>query len=148
MAYAATPAIDRVLPRLIPQPNGCWLWPGAVTYRDGYGLVGITINGRPTTRTVHRVVWEGLRGPIPEGMEIDHLCRTRLCANPDHLEVVTHAENQRRMAGNVRPNGHPRTAETSGLNSNGRLVCKICHRAAVRQHRACKKAARTDASGT
>lgn len=47
-------------------------------------------------RRAHRVVYESLVGPIPAGLELDHTCRVRRCVNPDHLEPVTHAENQRR----------------------------------------------------
>lgn len=77
----------------IEDQNGCWIWqrpPG----RNGYGR--LSIDNRPTY--AHRVAWELHRGPIPEGLTIDHLCRVRLCVNPDHLEPVTLAENALRAA--------------------------------------------------
>ena len=71
----------------------CWPFTGYVHVRDGYGRYtenGVTINA-------HRVAWELYNDEfIPEGMQIDHLCRNRVCCNPDHLEVVTKKENERR----------------------------------------------------
>lgn len=77
--------------------SGCWEWTGALNNR-GYG----SMRARPVNRGAHVWSYELFRGPIPSGMEIDHLCRVRHCVNPDHLEAVTHAENTRRgMAGRV-----------------------------------------------
>jgi len=76
----------------IPEPmSGCWLWLGARS--QGYGRY--TPLG--TQGQAHRVIYEMCRGPIPEGLEVDHLCRNHSCVNPAHLEPVTHQENQRRM---------------------------------------------------
>lgn len=72
----------------------CWLWRGAVT-NAGYGQV---TDPETYTRLAHRWSYENLVELIPDGMHIDHLCRVRLCVNPDHLEVVTPEENQRRAA--------------------------------------------------
>ncbi len=69
----------------------CWVWKLSVT-RDGYGQVGH--DGRVTL--VHIVMWTDRNGPVPNGTELDHLCRVPACCNPDHLEAVTHAENNRR----------------------------------------------------
>lgn len=68
----------------------CWIWTGATTVAGerGYGYY--------RKRAAHRVFFEEARGPVPEGMQLDHLCRVRLCVNPDHLEVVTLLENVRR----------------------------------------------------
>jgi hypothetical protein len=71
----------------IVDENGCWLWQRTID-RGGYGA----LNGS----TAHRFVYEMYRGPIPEGLHIDHLCRVRHCVNPDHMEPVTKAENCRR----------------------------------------------------
>jgi hypothetical protein len=135
MGRPYTPAYERVVPRLRIDESGCHVWPGAQSYRDGYGIVGVRVDDRWTVRPVHRVVWEATRGPIPQGLEIDHLCRNRLCANPAHLEVVTHATNMERMAGNVCRHGHPRTPENSSINKEGARICRVCRRIAVNRSR-------------
>lgn len=72
---------------------GCWRWLLALD-RDGYG-VWHHDGGRK--RAAHRVMYELVVGAIPDGLELDHLCRVRSCVNPAHLEAVTHRENSRRM---------------------------------------------------
>ncbi len=67
--------------------TGCWLWNHSL-FRNGYARLGKHI--------AHRVVYEHYKGPIPEGMDLDHLCRVKRCVNPDHLEPVTEADNVRR----------------------------------------------------
>ena len=83
--------LNRLLEERVIDDNGCWLWFRALN-DDGYGRV--YHEGRRWR--CHRLAWIYLRGPIPDGMEMDHLCRVRNCFNPDHLEVVTRAENNRR----------------------------------------------------
>lgn len=73
-------------------PGDCWLWRGAKT--NGYGFV----QRKRKRTTAHRWVWEHINGPVPRGLEIDHLCHVRACVNPDHLEPVTHQENALRAA--------------------------------------------------
>lgn len=70
--------------------EGCWLWTGAVV-GDGYGRFSHDLYA-------HRYAYELLVGPIPDGLHIDHLCRTPLCVNPAHMEPVTAAENNRRRS--------------------------------------------------
>lgn len=69
----------------------CWEWQGYTNPR-GYGQTHIKGAGP----MVHRVVYEGLVGPIPDGMTLDHLCKNKVCVNPAHLEPVTRHENSRR----------------------------------------------------
>lgn len=64
----------------------CWLYAGNINNK-GYGVIG-----SPSTRA-HRATYQTMVGPVPEGLELDHLCRVRACINPDHLEAVTHQEN-------------------------------------------------------
>ena len=71
----------------INQETGCWEWDACLN-DAGYGLKG--------HHRAHRLMYEKHKGPIPEGLQIDHICRNRKCINPDHLEAVTHAENGRR----------------------------------------------------
>lgn len=75
-----------------PEPNsGCWLWSGYIM-PNGYGVVNF--NGRRWL--AHRLVFTIERGRIPDGLEMDHLCRNRCCVNPDHLEPVERVVNVRR----------------------------------------------------
>lgn len=96
---AARPAFERVIERLVVDENGCWLWPGATagpaTHKYGMVQTGSRSDGTRRTVAVHRVVWEHFVGPIAG--ELDHLCRVTLCANPGHLEDVTHQVNMSRM---------------------------------------------------
>lgn len=68
---------------------GCWPWLGRTTAREGYGQ----FDWRGTGVYAHRLAWEFTSGPIPAGMELDHLCHNRSCVNPDHLRPVTHKQN-------------------------------------------------------
>lgn len=71
----------------------CLAWHNTKT-RGGYGVIRIL----GVAHYVHRVAYEMVKGPIPNGMTIDHLCRNRACFNPDHMEPVTRGENCRRGA--------------------------------------------------
>lgn len=73
--------------------GGCWSWE-ASTSTDGYGQ--IRVNGR--AKTVHRLSWEWANGAIPDGMFIDHRCHNRRCVNPEHLRLVTNAQNMQHQA--------------------------------------------------
>lgn len=110
--------------------TGCWLWTGTLR-ADGYGV----INVRRKLHYVHRASYEARVGPIPEGLTIDHLCRTPRCINPDHLEPVTSAENTRRgtspIVANARkthcPKGHPLAPPHLYTRKNGRgRFCRTC----------------------
>lgn len=89
-----------VLPRLIENidfsgpPEGCWVWTAGFN-RYGYGTMSV----RHKKRMAHRLTYELLIGFIPDGFDLDHLCRNTRCVNPAHLEPVTHGENVRRGAG-------------------------------------------------
>jgi hypothetical protein len=73
-------------------PDDCWEWKGARN-SSGYGV----IHFRGKTQGAHRVAYELTQGKIPEGIELDHLCRNRVCCNPVHLEPINHNENMRRV---------------------------------------------------
>ena len=128
------------------EPNtGCWLWIGN-TQNEHYGMFWCGSKRAGTHRKLlaHRVSYEHYKGPIPSALEIDHLCRTRQCVNPDHLEAVTHSENVRRGGAAERwrnithcPQGH----EYSGRNLGGRpgkRTCRACQSAATRRYQARK----------
>ena len=84
--------LDRVLGRCVETEAGCWEYTGMI--HDGYGVLGAT--PAEGTRRVHRIVWIRLRGPVPDGLVLDHLCRNRACCNPEHMEPVPQGENIRR----------------------------------------------------
>ena len=105
--------------------TGCWVWT-ASKKSNGYG--SFTAPGLGAQ--AHRVAYLLLTGPIPGGMHLDHLCRNRLCVNPDHLEPVTQAENNRR-AGAARTHcarGHAYTAANTYRRRNGTRDCRACNR--------------------
>lgn len=79
-----------------PEPNsGCFLWLGTLGPK-GYGLKSFRVAGRSTSMMAHKFYWQLENGLVPDGYELDHKCRNRICVNPAHLEVVTHRENVRR----------------------------------------------------
>lgn len=89
------PLEDRLWPK-IDTSGDCWEWLASTVAGYGQIRIGKTEDGRTRTGKAYRVVYELLVGPVPPGLELDHLCRNKLCCNPDHLEPVTHAENIRR----------------------------------------------------
>ena len=75
---------------------GCWIWMGEDN-NFGYGRLKVGYaNGSIRAIQAHRIAYEVFKGPIPEGLEIDHLCCVKFCCNPDHLEAVTPAINTQR----------------------------------------------------
>jgi len=115
-------------------PASCWPWKASITAK-GYGK--FQIGG--DTKLAHRVAYEQAIGPIPEGLQIDHLCRNRRCINPQHLEAVTGRVNVRRgNTGNRTEciNGHGYTPENTRLDKKGHRYCLQCSRAKAQRHAA------------
>lgn len=118
--------------------TGCWVWMGAI---EGGGYGQYRWPGTPSRRThAHRVSWMLRRGPIPEGMYLDHICRVRCCVNPSHLRVVTPRQNAiensvgaaaKNAAKTHCPLGHPYTTENTyqyQYGTGGLRICKQCSR--------------------
>lgn len=106
----------------------------------GYGRFG---DGHRTF-LAHRWAWTDVVGPIPDGLELDHVCRNPPCVrpDPDHLEPVTHGENVRRgkagwntAAKTHCPAGHPYAGDDLLVNRQGSRVCRRCRNARQRAHR-------------
>lgn len=126
---------ERIAPPFyLPDDNGCWIWQRELDTK-GYGMRRVPPKHKKVQRA-HRWVYEQHRGPISNGLELDHLCRVPACVNPDHLEPVTHRENVRRgsapSAVAARTNrcirGHEFTAENEYRNPNGKRSCRTCRR--------------------
>ncbi len=120
------------------EPDKCWPWL-AYRNRDGYGIFRAATDRRVPA---HRFAYELVIGPIPDGLEIDHLCRVRDCVNPAHMEPVTHRENILRGgsfsalngAKSLCPQGHPLSGDNLYLWGR-RLMrrCRSCDRASRRR---------------
>lgn len=137
MAYAAykpppgTYRAERIHDNITIDANGCWIWQLSISVW-GYGRIKIWVDGGQKLISAHRYAYEALVGPIPDGLQIDHLCRVRSCVNPDHLEPVTPGENTRRRP-KATPitacrRGHAFTPENTRLNPAGFRNCRACDR--------------------
>jgi hypothetical protein len=134
-----TLVIERITPRcVVNESSGCWEWQGA---RNGGGYGTIHFEGG--TKYIHRLVAASAYGPIPDGLQVDHLCRNRICCRPDHLELVTQRTNLLRgesFTGIASRRthcaaGHEYTPDNTGLRAdNGTRVCRTCHRERSRRY--------------
>lgn len=113
-----------VPPAHAPELGPCWLWTGALT-SDGYAVM--EVQDLPTA-SAHRWSYRHHIGPLPDNLELDHLCVVAHCVNPWHLEPVTHAENVRRV--NARkthcPQSHPYDEANTRYQANGGRLCRTC----------------------
>lgn len=137
----ASKAPERFLDKIKVNETGCWEWQGYVSL-EGYGQ--LTYDHRGVV--AHIFSYELFIGPVPMGLELDHLCNIKHCVNPAHLEPVTKAENMRRAGGYAMlgykgglvrgaqlkaithcPQGHPYNAENTYINK-GHRNCRTCQR--------------------
>ena len=126
------PTLERFLAKLRPAPGGCWEWVGA-RVPDGYGQLW---DGSRLV-SAHRWSYEFHVGDVPDGLQLDHLCRNRWCVNPWHLEPVTSGENTRRgrtdlmgaahqLAKTHCPAGHPYDEANTYVAPRGDRQCRTC----------------------
>lgn len=124
--------------------GGCWFWLGDKDERLGYGRC--SRYGRKIM--AHRESYSLFIGPVPPGLELDHLCKNRACVRPDHMEPVTHAENilrgdtfqARNAAKSACDNGHPFDSSNTAIrvrrSRGGRTsrICRTCERQRGRKY--------------
>lgn len=122
----------RFMAQIVEQDDGCWLWMGPRQRKNGVQYGCTRYAGR--NEAAHRVAWRLFRGPIPAGLQIDHLCRVTRCVNPLHLEPVTQRENILRGVGLAAVNarktecirGHQFTPENTIVHCGGKRACRTC----------------------
>lgn len=132
---------DRILNKVKKTPS-CWIWMGGKD-SAGYGrtYIGGKAEGKSIYRIAHRIIYELFRGTDISGLELDHICRNKICVNPDHLDPVTHLENVRRgISGQYLrkrthcPSGHEYSTSNTSFYKNMRS-CKTCKRIKRRNRR-------------
>ncbi|TMS00113.1 HNH endonuclease signature motif containing protein [Nonomuraea basaltis] len=144
------PIAEQLLRKVTPGHGGCWIWTGIVI-NSGYPRLGITRQNKTKQYLAHRLSYQLFVGPIPEGMQIDHLCMVRRCVNPQHLEAVTPQINVLRSPNTIASRwghrthcerGHEYTAENTYLQprrdnpDKTSRVCRTCKKAWKRDRKA------------
>jgi hypothetical protein len=120
--------VDRtVLGPTHPELGTCWLFTGTTT---PYGRIA-----KARDSYTHRLGWKLLRGDIPRDKELHHRCGVYACWNPDHLELVTHAENQWYLRKTHCKHGHPLSGDNLRIGPNGVRTCRACNAANQRAFR-------------
>ncbi len=116
--------------------NGCILWTGPVNVVSGYGVTATHV-----PLYAHRVAWEQAHGPIPEGMQVDHLCRVRTCINVEHMQLLdpsTHGTKSNAdrwtILGDSVKCRHGHIGERA-MTRRGTWYCRACNRERQRQRR-------------
>lgn len=141
-----TPLFDRLMEKIEQDSNGCWLFTGYLTPK-GYGTITQRVPVSKIWRA-HRLAYEFFIGPIPPGLEPDHLCRVRHCINPTHLELVTGRVNRLRGISVSALNavktacihGHPFDTANTTRRQDGSRGCRACGRFYWHQHKHLRRA--------
>lgn len=136
----ARPPLDRFAEKVALQDDGCLVWTGSM-YGNGYGAFFPGGNRASGNVLAHRYAYQSFVGPVPDGLDLDHLCRNRACVMPSHLEPVTRAENVRRAAA-VKTHcihGHPfDEANTIPVPGTAQRKCRACRTARDRSRAGAK----------
>jgi len=131
------PLYERFDVKVQREGDGCWRWIGMLD-KAGYGRIRDERGRAGESLYAHRVAHIRWKGPIPEGCEVDHLCRNRWCVNPDHLEAVPHKTNMRRGMSPTMiisrtgkcGRGHEVNSENMYFRKDrpGYWLCRVCKR--------------------
>lgn len=148
---------ERIRANVTVNDAGCWIWNRSLG-TAGYGQMYYQAPGeRARMQSAHRTSYRVFIGPIPEGLELDHLCRVRRCVNPEHLDPVPHQTNVLRSpiaigaingAKTHCRAGHPFSAENTRFSMKGKQpmrVCRACSREAGARYKARQRALRSGA---
>lgn len=129
--------LERFMEKVEKVDSGCWLWRGYIMPK-GYGQC----SGYGRSTRAHRVIYELVKGLIPAGLQLDHLCRVRSCVNPDHLEIVTAKENVLRGIGVTAQRARQRLCHKGhALEADGqRRICRECNKRRSRESKARRRA--------
>lgn len=134
--------LERFWSKVDKREGGCWYWQGNRRRRGGYG----SMFWQGSLQSSHRIAYQILIGPIPDGLVLDHLCREPACVNPDHLEPVTVAENSSRARrGKLATecsSGHPMSGHNLVLRKDGARYCRSCFNERQQSRRAGYRAER------
>lgn len=135
MSHSET--LKRFLKHVDKSADGCWHWIGSKN-RKGYGH----FLWHGVGPMAHRCAWTLLRGPIPEKLQVDHLCKVRSCVNPDHMELVTLQENVRRSDVGLHqrqkthcPRGHEYAGRNLYVNRKAQRICRTCNAMSQKHYR-------------
>lgn len=139
---------DGPIPEHAPRLGQCWLWTGFCC-KQGYGRFRPTSKPSDPKVLAHRFAYELVVGPIPDGLELDHLCRNTSCVNPSHAEPVTAQVNTKRRSAAMEPKTHcPQNHEYDEENTrytkDGSRDCRACDRDYQRARYAAKRKASPD----
>lgn len=134
--------VARFMAKVMILPSGHWMWTGATASEGRYGSSAY----RGTTRPAHVVAWILFRGEDPSGLDVDHLCRTTLCVNPEHLQPKSHQANvlagdsitARQARQTHCKRGHLFDEINTRITSTGGRYCRACDRARYAEKRAQK----------